>query len=75
MVFLFAPTVPSEPIPKKRARSVRGDSMSRLRSQRRLVPLTSSLMPIVKRVRGRSALSSVKMPATMAGVSSLEESP
>ena len=28
MVFLFAPTVPSEPRPKKTARTVCGDSMS-----------------------------------------------
>ena len=75
MVFLLAPTVPSEPIPKKTARSVRGDSMSRVRSQGRLMPPTSSLMPIVNRERGRSALSSVKMPATIAGVNSFEESP
>ena len=28
IVFLFAPTVPSEPSPKKTARNVSGDSMS-----------------------------------------------
>ena len=48
-MFLFAPTVPSEPRPKNTARTVSGDSMSSARSYGRLVPETSSAIPIVKR--------------------------
>ncbi len=74
-MFLFAPTVPSEPSPKKIARTVSAGSMSRLASNGRLVPETSSSMPIVNRRRGRSSLSSSKMPATIPGVNSFDERP
>jgi len=74
-VFLFAPTVPSAPRPKNTARSVSGASTSSVASYSRLVPLTSSVIPIVNRARGRSRRSSVRTPAAMPGVNSLEESP
>jgi hypothetical protein len=38
-------------------------------------PVTSSWMPTVKRRRGRSAASSAKMPATIRGVNSFDDSP
>lgn len=47
-VFLFAPTVPSEPRPQNNARVTDSGSMSRSGRQLRLVPPTSSWMPIVK---------------------------
>ena len=75
MLFLFAPTVPSEPSPKNNARTVPAGSMSSAGSYGRLVPVTSSVMPIVNRGRGRSAASSAKIPATMPGVNSFDDSP
>ena len=74
-MFLFAPTVPSEPRPKKTARIVPGGSMSSDGSYGRLRPDTSSWMPIVNRGRGRSRASSAKIPATMPGVSSFDDRP
>ncbi len=74
-MFLLAPTVPSEPSPKKTARSVSAGSMSSDVAWERLRPETSSLMPTVNLRRGRSLPSSSKTPATMAGVSSLEANP
>ncbi len=74
-MFLFAPTVPSEPRPKKTARTVLGASMSSDASYGRLVPETSSVMPMVNRRRGRSRVSSSNTPATMPGVSSLDDRP
>ena len=75
MVFLFAPTVPSDPSPKNTARTVSGDSMSNVESYGRLVPPTSSVMPTVNRDRGCVAASSANTPATMPGVNSLDPSP
>ena len=75
MVFLFAPTVPSEPSPKKTARTVSGGSMSSAGSYGRLVPLTSSVIPMVNRDLGLSPASSASTPATMPGVNSLDDSP
>ena len=46
-MFLLAPTVPSEPSPKKTALTVPGPVMSSAGSYGRLVPLTSSVMPPV----------------------------
>ena len=61
-MFLFAPTVPSEPRPKKTARTVPGGSMSSDGSYGRLMPDTSSVMPMVNRRRGRSRASSANTP-------------
>ena len=74
-MFLFAPTVPSEPSPKNTARTVSSGSMSSDGSYGRLVPETSSLMPIVNRRRGCSRASSANTPATIPGVNSLDDSP
>ena len=74
-MFLLAPTVPSEPRPKKTARTVPGGSMSSGAPMEMLVPPTSSVMPTVNRRRGRSCVSSWSTPATIAGVNSLDESP
>ena len=74
-MFLFAPTVPSDPSPKKIARTVSGGSMSSDASYGRLVPETSSLMPTVNRRRGRSRASSENTPATMPGVNSFDDRP
>ena len=75
MVFLFAPTVPSAPRPKNTARTVSGGSMSSEASYGRLVPDTSSLIPIVNRRLGRSRPSSSSTPATIAGVNSFDDRP
>jgi hypothetical protein len=75
IVFLFAPTVPSAPRPKKTERTVSGGSMSSAGSYGRLDLETSSSMPTVKRRRGRSRDSSSNTPATMPGVNSFDDSP
>ena len=75
MVFLLAPTVPSEPSPKNTARTVPGGSMSSAASYGRLVRETSSLMPMVNLLRGRSSASSANTPATIPGVNSFDDSP
>ncbi len=75
MEFLFALTVPSEPRPKKTARTVSGDSVEKERSQGSELPETSSTIPTVKWFFGRSLPSSAKTPATIAGVNSFEDSP
>ncbi len=75
MVFLFAPTVPSEPSPKNTARTVPSGSMSSDGSKSRLIRPTSSLMPMVNLGFGCSAARSANTPATMAGVNSLDDSP
>ena len=74
-MFLFAPTVPSAPRPKKTARTVSSGSISSDASKGRLVLETSSLMPMVNRRRGRSRASSSNTPATMPGVNSFDDSP
>ena len=74
-MFLFAPTVPSEPRPKNTARTVPSGSMSRDGSYGRLVPDTSSVMPTVNRRRGRSRANSASTPAAMLGVSSFDDRP
>ena len=75
-MFLFAPTVPSEPRPKNTARTVSGGSMSSARSYGRLVPETSSVIPIVnRRLAAARAPSSSSTAATIAGVNSFEDSP
>jgi hypothetical protein len=74
-VFLFAPTVPSEPSPKKTALTVSGGSMSSEASYGRLVPETSSVIPTVNLRLGRSRPSSSSTPATIPGENSFEDSP
>ena len=75
MVFLLAPTVPSEPRPKKTARTVSGGSMSSARRRSRLVPETSSLMPIVNRRRGRSRAQLGEDAGDHPGVNSFDDRP
>ena len=74
-MFLFAPTVPSEPRPKNTARTVSAGSMSSDGSYGRLRPDTSSVMPTVNRRRGRSRASSANTPAIIAGVTSFDDRP
>ena len=74
-MFLFAPTVPSEPSPKNTARWVSFGSMSSVGSKGRLVWETSSLIPIVKRRLGCSRANSSNTPATIPGVNSFEDRP
>ena len=74
-MFLFAPTVPSEPRPKNTARTVSAGSMSSDGSYGRLRPDTSSMMPTVNRRRGRSRASSANTPAIIAGVTSFDDRP
>ena len=74
-MFLFAPTVPSEPRPKNTARTVFGGSMSSEASYSRLVPETSSVIPTVNRRLGRSFRSSSNTAATIPGVNSFDERP
>ena len=73
--FLLAPTVPSAPRPKKRARTVLGSSVEKCGSHSRLVWVTSSLMPTVKWFFGLALAASSRTAFTMAGVNSLEERP
>ena len=75
IVFLFAPTVPSAPRPKKTARVRAAGSMSKSRSKGSEVWVTSSVMPMVKRRFGSSFASSSKTAFTMAGSNSFEEIP
>jgi hypothetical protein len=75
IVFLLAPTVPSEPRPKKTALVVASGVMSSVGSYRMLEPPTSSVMPTVNRRRGCSRSSSSKIPATIPGVNSLDDRP
>ncbi len=73
-VFLAAPTVPSEPRPKKTAvsASVEVRKSAGTGSER---CVTSSLMPTVKRLLGWSAASSANTAAAIAGVYSLLDRP
>src|SRR3990172_8579200 len=71
---LLAPTVPSLPSPKKTARTP-GGSVRKLASTARLVRLTSSTIPTVKRGFGAPLASSSKTAFTMAGGNSFEASP
>ena len=73
--FLLAPTVPSAPRPKKTLRDTVSGSMSRSRSHSSEEWLTSSTMPTVKWLRGDGRDSSANTPATIAGVSSLDDRP
>lgn len=52
MVFLFDPTVPSEPRPKKIARTTSSFSMSIVASYASERRVTSSSMPMVNPLRG-----------------------
>ena len=74
-VFLLALTVPSLPSPYTTARTVLGDSVSKVSSTRRLRCVTSSAIPTVKWGRGSSTASSSRAARAMAGVNSLDESP
>ncbi len=58
MEFLFAPTVPSAPRPKKSARTTSFGSVSKAGSYLSDVWVTSSLMPTVKWRFGRALPSS-----------------
>ena len=75
MLFLLAPTVPSEPRPKNTARNTRSDSVANERSTARLVRETSSVMPTVKWLRGAAADSSSNTALAMAGVNSFDDRP
>ncbi len=73
--FLLAPTVPSEPRPKKTARLTSSGSMSNSGSTASDVCVTSSTMPTVKWFLGFSLASSSSTALSIAGVNSLEERP
>ena len=75
IAFLFAPTVPSEPRPQNTAWVTSSELMSRSSSHGSELWLTSSWMPIVTWLRGRSAVISSNRPSSIAGVSSLLERP
>ena len=72
---LLAPTVPSDPSPKNTARSPSGSSVANAPSTGRLVWETSSAIPTVKWLRGRSAASASSTALAIAGVNSLEARP
>jgi hypothetical protein len=73
--FLFAPTVPSAPSPKKTARTDPAGSASNDSSTFSDSPVTSSTIPTVKCCLGAGRSSSSKTALTIAGVNSLEPSP
>ena len=73
--FLFAPTVPSAPRPKKTARATSSGSMSKAGSHGSDVCVTSSTIPTVKWFFGALFESSSKTAFTMAGLNSFDERP
>jgi hypothetical protein len=75
IVFLFAPTVPSEPRPKKTARTIASGSMSKSAGTVREVWVTSSTIPTVKCFFGFSFASSSNTARTIAGLNSFEDRP
>jgi hypothetical protein len=72
---LLAPTVPSEPSPKNTARRLWSSSVENEPSTGRLAWDTSSAIPTVKWLRGRSAVSASSTALAIAGVNSLEARP
>lgn len=64
-----------EHIGSPEARTVSGSSVEKAGSKSRLVCVTSSRMPMVKWLRGRSRPHSSRMALTIAGVNSLEDRP
>ena len=72
---LLAPTVPSDPRPKNTARSPSASSVEKPVSTGRLVRETSSAIPTVKWLRGRSAARLSSTALAIAGVNSLEARP
>ncbi len=75
IVFLLAPTVPSEPRPQKTARVTSSASVSKLASTSSEVCVTSSVIPTVKWFFGRSSERLSRTALTIAGVNSFDESP
>ena len=73
-VFLLAPTVPSEPRPKKTARTREESAGKSIGTSRELFD-TSSTMPTTDWRTGHFSAASVKTAAAIAGVNSLLDSP
>ena len=74
-VFLFAPTVPSPPRPQNLQLTVPASLTAKDGSSGSDSPVTSSVMPTVKPLRGSSFFSSAYTAAICAGVVSLEDRP
>ncbi len=75
MVFLLAPTVPSEPKPKNLARINPSGAASKVSVTSKEVLVTSSVMPTVNRVLGLSKVKLSNTALAMDGVNSLEPKP
>ena len=75
MLFLLAPTVPSDPRPQNLQETVPGLSVSGCSGMGRLRPVTSSVMPMVKPFFGSAASSSRYTARICPGSVSLLERP